>query len=215
MKIPMYSLLCLFFFSCGQKRSSDEKNTIPTDSAVINTHSVTVDSYPTSVEQIKQRYAIINDKLKRGLLDSLSFKYDCNKERSGTVTYFSDKGELLMIKHTYNEYSHFSAVDQYFISNNKLFFAHLNGTSWSFESGQAAEGATKDDIIEQRLYVENEKPLLCLEKKYTKRSHSANNPAPANVPNKQVKCKPIEALLKDFNLLVEFKSSANNDCLEK
>jgi len=215
MKIYMCSLLCLFFFSCGQKRSADEKNTIYTGSAILNTDSVTVHSNPTSVVQIKKRYAIINDKLKRGLLDSLSFKYDCNMERSGTVTYFSDKGELIMIKHTYNEYSHFSAIDQYFISNNNLFFAHLNGASWSFESGQAAEGATKDDIIEQRLYVENEKPLLCLEKKYTKRSHSSNNPLSANVPNKQVKCKPIEALIKDFNKLVEFKSSANHDCLEK
>lgn len=213
MKIYMYSLLCLFFFSCGQKWSTDEKNTIYTDSAVINTDLVTVDSTPTSVEQIKQRYAIINDKLKRGLLDSLSFKYDCNKERSGTVTYFSDNGKLIMIKHTYNEYSHFSAIDQYFINNNNLFFAHLNGASWSFESGQASEGVTKDDIIEQRLYVENEKPLLCLEKRYTKRSHSSNNPVPANVPNKEVKCKPIKTLIKDFNQLVEFKNSAKHDCL--
>lgn len=222
MKPYIYLTLCLISFSCGQTRNSEDSTNLNADSAAARTDSVPqnsksgiVDSNPLSVEEIKQRYAIINDKLQRGLLDSTSFKYDCNQERNGTITYFSDKGQLTMIKHSYNEYSHFSAVDLYFVSNSTPFFAHFNRVSWSFESGQAAEGATKDDITEQRLYIVKEKPLLCLEKKYTKRSHSSDNPRPEDVQSKQVKCKPIEPVLKDFGKLIDFKDNAQHDCLEK
>ncbi|RXF67586.1 hypothetical protein [Arcticibacter tournemirensis] len=222
MKPYIYLTLCLIFFSCGQTRNSEDSTSLNADSAAARTDSVpqnsksgTLNSNPLSVEEIKQRYAIINDKLQRGLLDSISFKYDCNQERNGTITYFSDKGQLTMIKHSYNEYSHFSAVDLYFVSNNTLFFAHFKRVSWSFESGQAAEGATKDDITEQRLYIVKEKPLLCLEKKYIKRSHSSDNPRPEDVQSKEVKCNSIAPVLKDFGKLIDFKDSDQHDCLEK
>jgi len=223
MKTYLYALLCLFLLSCGQSRNTEPATTVVSDSvatktdsaAAVNSSADTINAAPTSVLQIKQRYAVITDKLHRDQLDSISFKYDCNQERSGTVTYFSDQGKLVLIKHSYSEYSHFSAVDEYFITNDNLFFAHLNRTNWSFESGQAAEGATKDDITEQRLYLVNDKALLCLEKKYTKRSHAATNPVPANLPNKQVTCKPTEPLMKDFKNLVAYQRSTNHDCLEK
>lgn len=219
MKTYLYLLLCLFFFSCGQSPNREEKNVTNTDSVEVNTDPVsantnsnTVDSNPSTIEDIKQRYAVINDKLQHSLLDSTSFKYDCNQERSGTVTYYSDKGKLAMIKHAYNEYSHFSAVDLYFVSNNSPFFVHLNRVNWSFESERAVEGATKDDIKEHRLYIAGDKSLLCLEKKYIIRSHSSDNPEPENVANKEVKCKPTESTLADFARLMQFKDSANHDC---
>lgn len=216
MKLQLYTLfLCLVFFSCGQNRNTEPSTTVVEDSAARVTAPETVAAQPKTVEQIKQRYADINAKLQGGLLDSVAYKYDCNGERSGTVTYFSNHGKLEMIKHSYNEYSHFEATDQYFISNDHLFFAHFRRSNWSFESGQAADGATKDNIIEQRFYVANEKSLLCLEKKYTKRSHADNNPLPAKVQNKEVACKPMEPLIKDFNKLIDFKNSGDHDCLGK
>lgn len=214
MKTFLYALICLFFLSCSQNQQK-EATTVVVDSAAVPTEPDTAASTPTSVEQIKQRYANINTRLQDGLLDSVSYKYDCNGERSGTITYFSDHGKLVVIKHSYSEYSHFEAKDQYFVSNNQVFFTYFNRTTWSFESGQAAEGATKDNITEQRLYVANKQALLCLEKKYTKRSHVQDNPQPASVKNKQVECKPIAPVIKDFNKLVEFKDSGNHDCLAK
>lgn len=215
MKTLLYTLLCLFLFSCGQKRNTEATTTVVADPAAVNIKADTVASKPTSVEQIKQRFANINTKLQGGLLDSIAYKYDCNGERSGTVTYYSDHGKLAMIKHNYSEYSHFEASDQYFISNGNLFFAYFNRLNWSFESGQAAEGATTDHITEQRLYIANEQSLLCLEKKYTKRSHAHANSRPADVQNKKVACKPMEPVIKDFNKLVEFKDNGNHDCLGK
>ena len=215
MKTYLYTLLCLCFFSCGQKRNTEATTTIVADSAAVNVKADTVVSEPTSVEQIKQRFAFINTKLQDGLLDSIAYKYDCNGERSGTVTYFTDNGKLAMIKHSYNEYSHFEATDRYFISNDNLYFAYFNRLNWSFEPGQAAEGATTDHITEQRFYIAKQQALLCLEKKYTKRSKAPANLQPANVQNKKVECHPIAPVIKDFNKLVEFKDNVNHDCLGK
>ncbi|TCD01197.1 hypothetical protein [Pedobacter psychroterrae] len=216
MKNYIYLLLCILLFSCGQTQNNETKvdaDTNSVDSVSVSSDSVKAQPNPTSVPEIKQAFSLINKKLEQGVLDSVSFKYDCKGERNGTVTYFSEKGKLAVIKHSYNEYSHFSAVDQYFVNDGSLFFAHFNRVVWSFASGQAAEGATKDDITEQRIYIAAEKPLLCLEKKYTINSHSSDNPIPGNLSNKEVECKTTASVLRGFGKLLAFKDSANRDCL--
>jgi hypothetical protein len=213
MKNHIPFLLCLIFFSCGQRRLNNDEASLDTNSSASNADTITAIKKPASVKDIKQLYADINGKLQGGKLDSTSIKYDCSGERAGTVTYFSNNGELSMIRHRYSEYSHFSATDQYFVSDDKLFFAHLTGISWSFESGNAAAGATKDNILERRLYIVREKAVLCLEKRYVKRSHSSDNPQPANVESKQVDCKPLERVLKDFAKILAFRNSSGQDCL--
>ncbi|RZK38002.1 MAG: hypothetical protein EOO90_23650 [Pedobacter sp.] len=120
----------------------------------------------------------------------------------------------MVIKHSYSEYSHFEATDQYFVNDDQLYFAHLNRLVWSFVSG-AGDGVTKDDIKESRFYVVDNQPLLCLEKKFTNTKNAKDNPIPDDVANKVVACKPINGLLKDFNALVSFKDKANKHCLEK
>lgn len=215
----MYLLVGIFLVSCEQRKTPS--NEVPlqephtsgksvsekgTETAIIN---------PSSVSEIKQVYAATVDKLQSSLLDSVSFKYNCYNERSGTITYFSEKGKLSMIRHAYNEHDHHSATDEYFVSNNKVFFAYLNRLSWSFESGQAVEGVTKDNITEERRYIVKERPILCLEKKYTIRAHAPNNPLPETVENKQVDCKSIQPMLNDFDSLLAFKQSANHDCFGK
>ena len=213
MKNHVPFLLCLIFFSCGQGRLNNDKASLDTSSSASDADTFTVIKKPASVKDIKQLYADIIGKLHGGKLDSTSIKYDCSGERAGTVTYFSDNGELSMIRHRYSEYSHFSATDEYFVSNDKLFFAHLTGVSWSFESGNAAAGATQDNILERRLYIVREKALLCLEKRYVKRSHSSDNPQPASIENKQVDCKPLGSTLKDFSKILAFKNTSGQDCL--
>ncbi len=46
--------------------------------------------------------------------------------------YFLDKTGLRLIKHIYNEYSHFSATDEYFVKNDTLFFSFNKPVWWSF-----------------------------------------------------------------------------------
>ena len=212
MKNYVSFLLCLAFLSCGPRRDNNE-TILDTSSVPSDADSVAAIKNPASIEDIKQLYAEVNHKWQGGKLDSISIKYDCSGERTGTVTYFSENGKLSMIKHSYSEYSHFSAIDQYFISNDKLFFAHLTGVSWSFESGEAVTGATKDNITEKRFYITSKKPLLCLEKRYVKKSHSSNNPRPESVESKQVDCKALEPVLKGFGKLLAFKNGSKQDCL--
>lgn len=76
-------------------------------------------------------------------------------------------------------------------------------------------GATKDNITEKRLYIDGEKPLLCLEKRYVKRSHSSDNPRPESVESQEVDCKPLEPVSKDFGELLAFKNSSSQGCLGK
>ncbi|WP_256002108.1 hypothetical protein [Pedobacter deserti] len=214
MKNYLIFLLCPLLFSCVQ-RGADEVKAFPDTSSVA---AVANDSLlagtPRSIDEVKKFYSQTAHKLRQGVLDSTGFEYDCSGERAGTVTYFSEQGELRMIRHSYSEYSHFSAVDQYFVSGNKLYFAHLTETTWSFESGKAAEGATKDDIKEKRLYVVGGKLALCLQKTYERRSHASDNPLPEQVKSREVDCKPSEKKLAGFDKLLALKDSTNVDCWE-
>lgn len=169
---------------------------------------------PKTVEEIKQVYASTMQHLRSGQLDSVSVKYDCGGERSGTVTYFSHENKLKLIKHQYQEYDHFSATDQYFVVDESLFFAHFNRLTWSFDSNGAAEGATKDDIVEQRFYIIDKQAVQCLEKKYTIRSSSKDNPNVSQIPNKTVNCKSLKPIWKRYGDLLAFRSAAKQDCLQ-
>ncbi|TKC09945.1 hypothetical protein FA048_06970 [Pedobacter polaris] len=219
MKKIIYLLSCLLLVSCSQEQSP-VKNTIPIktatkDKPVLNNSLNKVVPIPKSVVEIKQSYTATINKLKNGVLDSITLKYNCNNERSGTIVYFSENGKLLMIKHNYNEYDHHSATDQYFLNDKTLYFAYLNRLSWSFVSGATAEGATKDDITEQRLYIVDNQAIQCLEKKYSIFSQATNNPKPNAVPNKLVNCKPLKPIISEFNKLLAFQHNSKKGCLEK
>ena len=108
MKNYAFIFICLIFSSCGPEQ--DTSNEITSDStltAVADTGVRAPVKRPASVDDIKQLYADLNDKLESRQLDSVSIKYDCNGERTGTVTYFSENGKLRVIRHVYSEYSHF------------------------------------------------------------------------------------------------------------
>lgn len=218
MKTITYLIICMCLASCVQPKSSDE--TTISDTTVVKDKATMPaepekQQIPRSVTAIKAAYNTTVQQLQNNQLDSISYKYNCQGERSGTVTYFSHQGEVKMVKHQYNEYDHFSATDQYFMVDQKLFFAHLNRLTWSFESNGTAEGATKDDIVEQRVYVVDDAAIECLEKKYTIRSKANNNPNPAAIANRKVACQPIAPVLKDFNRLLDFQKQATHDCLTK
>lgn len=164
-----------------------------------------------TIPDIQQAYATVSTKLKSGALDSVSFKYSCNNEKSGTVSYFSEKGQLRLVVHRYNEYSHFSGVDQYFVKDSTLFFVYRNSILWSFSGPQ---GSTKDSITEQRTYLINQRPVRCLQKTFVVRSHAAHNPRSETVPGKEVDCTSVKSVIKAYRLLIKYHNNTTTGCLE-
>lgn len=165
---------------------------------------------PSSEAEIRTAYSAITKMHKARVLDSNVFKYDCNGEKGGTITYFSDKGHLRMIVHRYHEYDHYSAVDEYYLKRDTLFFAYKKETSWSFE----AQDATRDSITEHRIYLLNEEPLRCLQKAYVIRSNAEKNPQPTSVSNNEVDCKAAHPVIKSLKALLKYRTKGPGKCLE-
>lgn len=163
-----------------------------------------------SISDIKQVYATTVSGLKDGELDSVLRKYNCNNERSGTVVYYTQHGKLKMVSHNYVEYDHHAATDQYYIQDDNIYFMYSNTSSWNFVSAEV----TQDHIVEKRTYIVNNKPILCLEKKYNTLSSAAHERL-EETENNEVTCPSIQSLNSDFKKLIVFKNQHNTNCLEK
>ena len=217
LRLPAFCLVIILLCSYCSERPSIRGKEITEDSKLdteTTGHELKADTEeaPVTIDAIKKTYAMISKKFQDGELDSTSFKYDCNGEKGGTVSYFSDKGKLRMVVHRYHEYDHYSAVDRYFVKDSTVFFAHLTSISWAFEDG--SQGTTRDNIKEQRTYLIKQEPVRCLEKKYTLRSDARNNPAPDSVPNNEVGCQSVKPLLSSYALLVKYQHKSAPHCLE-
>lgn len=209
-------LLFVCISACKERSGSNDKGSRRAREKDTGTDSLMRSGEPgqsqTSIEAIQKAYADIVTKLVSGALDSTAFKYSCHNEKSGTVSYFTESGQLRLIVHRYNEYDHFSAVDRYFVKDSTLFFAYTSSVTWAFESGP--EGATRDNITEKRVYLVNEQPIKCLEKKFVIRSRAADNPRAETVPSREVDCPSAEAVRKPYRLLTKFRSKPTSGCLD-
>ncbi|MCX8532573.1 hypothetical protein [Chryseobacterium luquanense] len=194
----------IFLFSCENKNkesidvksSSDSLQNISTKDSLKN-------NSPQNIDEIKVEYESLNNQLIAKKLDSASFDYECD-EISGNVVYYSSNGELKSIKHFYAD-SHFSSVENYYLKNGKPFFIFKDDTVWNFDGGTPEKPETKDEVEQQRIYIVNEKPVECLEKKFTIKSSSKNNPKPENVQNIQSKNCSYSELQKIFEVLLKNK----------
>ena len=215
--IILHTVILLCIAACTQQPDSNGKD--PQSDGLKNTstkrssHSAAEPSQPlTSVESIHTSYSNIVSKAKGGHLDSISFKYSCHGEKSGTVSYFTEKGRLRLIVHRYNEYDHYSAEDRYFVKDSTLFFAITNSVTWAFEDGP--EGATKDNISERRVYLVSGQPIKCLEKKFSVRSQAKDNPSSETTPNREIDCPVAGTVMKPFLLLTKYRSKPTSGCLD-
>ena len=214
MKKIIYLFICILFACQGRQEQNNLTSSPKLDTlAKFNDESTKPTSVPSSVAEIKLAYTATMQHLAKNDLDSITKSYNCNGERSGTVTYYHANARLKLIKHVYAEYSHHEATDTYFVLDSSLYFAHLKRLNWSFESGAAKEGATKDDIIEYRFYLAAGKAIQCLEKKYTIHSTSSAASIVERTPNKTIACNSAP-LLKAFENLISFGKGDSN-CLEK
>lgn len=209
--IPILLSLILIF-SC-EKQSPIKTNSASKDKA--NKTSQISDAAKIllqNTDEIKAEYTKINQQINTKKLDSTSFNYECN-ERSGTVVYYSQNGKIRSIKHSFSEYSHYSAIENYFVNNDQAFFIFKQETVWNFDGGTAEKPETKDEITEKRLYYINNKLEKCLEKKYTIRSADKRKLNPDNIKNYESKTCPDKELMKTFSNLMSHKNK-KTDCLQ-
>jgi len=202
----------IFFFSC--KNENNKNSSVSTDiiTSKVNSHSIDLDRDLSTVDGIKQEYNLVNAQLLEKKLDSVGFKYECN-EISGNVVYYSENGNLKVVKH-FQADSHYSSTENYFVNEGKLYFICKDDTVWNFDGGTADKPDTKDDVTEKRFYLVDNKAIQCLEKKYTLRSNSSNNPKAENVPNREMKNCSIADLQKTFDLLMKNKDGREDgECL--
>lgn len=168
---------------------------------------------PESVEDIQKAYGETMEQLQQAKLDSSSFEYECQQERNGRVTYFSREGQLLLIRHSYGEYSHYEADEEYYIQGDQLYFIFKRETTWAFDS-EAGEGATRDNITEFRIYTRQNQAFQCLQKEYVIRSDASNNPKVDQLPNKPTDCKASTSLLNTYLALRKQQSNPGKGCIE-
>jgi len=218
---PIYLLLAAgaLLAACHtetKKNGTDDTTKILSERSTADSLAPTVaDQSLETVAAIQDAYVQTMERLQEGALDSTFFEYDCQGERNGRVVYYSEKGKLLLIKHSYGEYSHHEVDETYFVRDKKPFFQFRQATTWSFDSGSAAEGATRDEVQEQRIYLKDEKPFRCLQKSYVMRSKANDNPIPDKLPNKDVGCASAASTLTSFALLAKYEQQSTTGCLEE
>lgn len=205
--------LLLSIVSCkGEKENNLEEARPASADTTATTVQATLKT-PQSVEEIKLLYAKIQKDVSGGTLESTTLKYSCNGEKSGTVRCYTDNGKVSMISHSYNEHDHYNAIDNFYVFQDQLFFAHLTATSWSFDD--AGNGATKDNVTETRFYFVDGKPERCLEKKYVIRSASKEQIKPENLPNRDTDCSKAASASDSYRMLLKNMGKTKADCLEQ
>src|SRR5690606_14434404 len=215
MKNIFYLFILLSLFSCRENSTSGEPSL--QEDGITSTSKNQEDPGEanrviTNIEDIKREHSYIISKTNTGNMDSTTFSYNCNGEKEGKVIYFYEQEQLRLIRHVYNEYSHFSATDEYFIKDATPFFVFYNQMAWNF----ASQNQTQDNITEKRFYMLNKKPVQCLEKRYSVNSNDENPPQSNKVANKEIECASIEAVLQDFELLYRLRDQDGDmGCLEE
>ena len=181
----------------------------PVKNDTLTVHHKPVRSYhiPKDIAEVKEFYAVWEQKAADGSFNKVSFEYNCLNEKNGRFTYFFEDGKLRIMEHAYNEYDHFSATDRYYIADGSPFFVYSREVAWSFE----AEGKTKDSVTEYRGYLVGGKPAECLAKNYILRSHG-NNPKPEEIPNKVSGCSKVQKLMLEFQKMANYRQAADMEC---
>lgn len=205
MKINIAIISLFFMFSCKKENSRTEHPDSKDSLISVRTKGDVITDTISSVEDVKEEYTRLHILMETKKLDSSSFDYEC-EERAGTVVFYSEKGNLKVIQHSYGENSHFSAVENYFIRNNKPFFIFNQETVWNFDGGTPEKPETKDEIKEYRYYYVNGRLESCRNKEYSIRSSSESNPKPEDISAVESKSCSDTELQKTFKLLMKNKT---------
>jgi hypothetical protein len=213
MRNTIIILSLVSIISCKKQENKNVENLPSQDS--LTTQNASGNS--KTVDSIKKEYSKMSALLASKKLDSTYFNYVCEDGMGGKVVFYYQDKNLKAVKNVYSEYSHFSSVTQYFVDNENVYFIHKQDTSWNFDENapKKADGnsETKDDITESRIYLANNKPTQCFEKKYSIRS-AGNNPDPNKIEDKEIKC-DTDKLMKTYQSIIKNKDKKGkiNQCL--
>ncbi|MEN4762420.1 hypothetical protein ABEG63_18975 [Chryseobacterium sp. C39-AII1] len=201
MKIVITTLCLALVISCQKESNSAIKNKPSKDSLTVKNDSTQSNENPQNIDEIKKEFALLNNKLLAKELDSTGFDYNC-EEIEGDVYFYYENKSLKMVKHFFSD-SHFSSVTKYYVKNDKVFFIFKDDTLWQFDGGTPEKPITKDSINQQRIYLQNDNPIQCLEKNFIIRS-AGKNVDPETVPNKEGKC-DVKELMKTYQTILKNK----------
>ncbi|WP_074937158.1 hypothetical protein [Pontibacter akesuensis] len=99
-------------------------------------------------------------------------------------------------------------------TNREPVLSIIKGNSlpaWSFDTQAQGESQTIDKITEKRYYIIQNEALQCLEKKYgTRSAASSENVQPQLAANTETVCSSLEAVLKKFEVLADYRSQEDN-----
>jgi len=212
MKSPFSLLVLLICISCNQRPDSSASSANVKKDSTVNKETENLSTKLETLDDIKKEHNAILSGIKDGSIDSVAYQYNCHEEKRGTITFFKKEEHLQMVKHSYGEYDHHEASDQYFVKDSALFFVFLKQLYWSFDSASPEEGGTQDKITEKRIYILNGQAMQCLEKNYVELSYSKTNPNPATIANKEVKCTSLKPIKTEFEKLLMFEKNKGKGC---
>lgn len=212
MKIVSLIITSVFIFSCSDKGISKKSNNQSLSNSVAERTNVVESIKLDNVGDIQKEFYRVQSNINKRQLDSTGFKYECN-ERVGDAGYYYEGKDLKMIRFSTAD-SHFSSEQYYYINTGKLYFVYIKETLWSFESVTDDKPETKDEIREKRFYIIDGKPIRCLEKNYTIRSSSVNNPNPDEIKNTEMKNCSSADIENQFDVLMKYRNNRKmQNCL--
>ena len=121
-------------------------------------------------QTIKSQFETITNLKKEGLLQEKTNSYSCpDQSLQGILSYFYQGSELQLITHTVDQ-GHHSITYHYYINNDLLFFCFIEEgfdndvSQYDPNTGDLVEVEENWNIIEQRIYYNNNEAIRCLEK---------------------------------------------------
>lgn len=203
--IPIIITFFFVFESCSKEKTKSEieKEHIKNDAKDNAIHdSISI----SSKEDIQKYYSEFQNELEKKDLDSTVLDYECDG-KDGRIIYYSKNNKLKIIRHEYSEYSHYSAVEKFYLNNEKPFFIFRDESVWSFDGGTPEKPETKDNITESRMYFVNGKIIDCLEKKYILKSAEKEKPDPSKFSSRQSKDCKSEEMLSELAKFIRHKNA--------
>ncbi len=173
--------------------TSSETSTAPKDNEAL-------------IEDIRTNFAQINNWISEDKCNIIHRSYECpDYPEYATIKYYEYENKIVMIEHTYNDGSHGGYTDQYYLQDNKAFFAFMTGGYWRFD-GEDENGNPKtvDINTEERFYIANDNLIRCLSKQFQSENQKDFATQRDNAKNVTAKCDPktlIEINSKVTNLI--------------
>lgn len=166
---------------------------------------------PTTFEiisDVRAKFSEITGKVHDEKLEKEELYYDCpDYPEEGSVSYYSENGEVKMVEIENIEGDHGGSTVQYYLWDNQLFFVYYRRSYWSFDNNESSENPqTVDTFIEQRFYFHKGEAVKCLDKTYKVYSARDINANSENTPNVEKDCHGAENLISEVNQLLKFQS---------